>query len=216
MNRLWKILSYVLGTLLILGSLSVIVLGLCQITYKAKISYVPNTIIYKKLQYWDLKKSIIYEVDRYIAIHSDDSKLSGGLLFETCDYYGLDIRLALIQGRVESHFGTEGLSRKTNSVWNQGAYDATTFDKIFNIYKYPHPDKSIEPYVRLICHNYKVHGKTEYDLLDKFVNKNGDRYASDVNYEIKLQKMWTDINHETALDSLLREYELLKAELKYE
>ena len=86
------------------------------------------------------------------------------------------------QGQLESHFGTEGIAAKTNMVWNVGAFDNKSAEDIINDKNkntaISHPDKSIEPYIRLLYSTYLVDGKTEKDMFIKYVDKNGKRYAS--------------------------------------
>ena len=52
-------------------------------------------------------------------------------------------------------------------------------------YKYSHPNESIEPYLKLLYRNYLT-DEAEAGLLKKFVDRNGNRFASDKNYEEKL------------------------------
>ena len=40
------------------------------------------------------------------------------------------------QGKVESHFGTQGLASKTNSVWNYKAFDGYKLNEIPKDEKY--------------------------------------------------------------------------------
>lgn len=121
--------------------------------------------------------------------------------------------MALAQGKVESHFGTKGLAVRTNSVWNMGAYDGHSIDKILGIYKYAHPNLSIEPYLKLIKYNYLVNNKVELDLLNNFVDKSGNRYASYDKYESELKIVWNELDSTTKLDSLLSIYKKYRLEL---
>ena len=83
------------------------------------------------------------------------------------------------------------LHLKTNSVWNVGAFDGYSADKqIRKGYGFKHPDYSIEPYLKLLTTRYLIEGKTEEELLDNFVDINGNRYASCEEYESKLRCKW--------------------------
>lgn len=57
--------------------------------------------------------------------------------------------------------------------------------------------------------------KTERDLLNKFVNLSGKRYASNELYEQELKLAWSEIDKTTKLDSLLNRYRYLKVEMTY-
>lgn len=163
-----------------------------------------------ELLYWSTKYQLVNVVDSVIKAYSPNSVLSALILVNECDRYGIDIRLPLAQGLIESCYGTKGLARHTNSVWNFGAFDGVPYDKILNIYKYPHPNKSIEPYLKLLSSNYLGNSKTEYDLLDNFVNFRGERYASNPNYENELKIVLNNFNDRTTLNSKIEIYTRLK------
>jgi flagellum-specific peptidoglycan hydrolase FlgJ len=149
----------------------------------------------------------VTEIDNYIDSIAPDSGLNGIRLFELCEKYGVDVRFAMAQAEVESHFGTKGMAAKTNIVWNVKTYDGRKLEDIRNKKDdYRHPDESIEPYLLLLVNSYFVDGKTEEDMFLNFVNYNGDRYASNPNYEEKMLSIYNRINQETKLKSLLKEY----------
>jgi flagellum-specific peptidoglycan hydrolase FlgJ len=132
--------------------------------------------------------------------------LNARILLEICEEYNIDIKFVLAQGHIESHFGTKGMALKTNSVFNVLAYDGKSYDQICKKGKYSHPDHSIRPYLELLANDYMVEGKSEYDLLDEFVNKNGDRYASAPDYESKLNNTFINIGDSTNIDELYKQY----------
>ena len=138
-----------------------------------------------ELKYQSAKSQVIDEIDKYIKQVAPNSALNAIALFNLCEEYGVDIKFVLAQGHIESHFGTKGMARKTNSVFNVFAFDGQKYHKISRKGKYDHPDYSIEPYLKLLKNDYMVE-KTEYDLMNKFVNIDGKRYASDPLYENKL------------------------------
>lgn len=150
---------------------------------------------------------IVTEIDEYIDSIAPDSGLNGIKLFEVCDKYGVDVRFAMAQAELESHFGTKGMAAKTNIVWNVKTYDGRKLEDIKSKNDdYNHPDHSIEPYVLLLVNSYFVDGKSEEDMFINFVNYNGDRYASNPNYEEKLLGIYNRINENTNLKPLLKEY----------
>ena len=158
-----------------------------------------------------VKDKIVTEIDNYIDSVATDSGLNGIRLFELCDKYGVDVRFAMAQAEAESHFGTKGVAAKTNMVWNVKAYDNRTADDMIKKGDAKtHPDMSIEPYLILLTNEYLVNGKTEYDMLDKFVDSNGKRYASNPNYETMVLNIYNRINESTKLKDLLKEYRRYK------
>lgn len=152
------------------------------------------------------KGLLVDEIDNYIKKVAPTSNINSRVLFELCDDYNIDVKFVLAQGHIESHFGTKGLALKTNSVFNVFAYDGKSYSQICKKGKYSHPDHSIKPYLELLVNDYMVDGKNEYDLLDEFVNKNGDRYASATDYEIKLSNTFNNISDSTQIDFLYKQY----------
>ena len=155
------------------------------------------------LRYDSLKLQLSNEVDKYIAqVSGNSSALNGLVVVDRCIENDIDICFVLAQGEQESHFGTQGLARKTNSVFNVYAFDGHDYNKINRNGKYNHPNDCVEPYIALLKRDYLVDGKTEYDMLHKYVNKNGARYASSENYEQSLLDKMTKIKLNTEIDNL--------------
>ena len=157
------------------------------------------------------KEDLVIEVNKYIMTVAPKSKLSGKVLVDLCDTYNVDIRLALVQGHVESHFGTKGTAAKTNSVFNVGAYDGhSAARQCRNGFGFSHPNQSIEPYLELLTTNYLVNGRTEKDLLRNYVNKYGQRYASHPKYESVLRQRWNKIDMVADITKTYEEYKRYK------
>lgn len=154
-----------------------------------------------ELKYWECKSELVTEVQNYIDSTAPTSNLRAYNLIEMSDKYDIDIKFMLAQGQIESHFGTKGLARRTNSVWNVLAYDSLSYDRISEKGKYKHPNASIEPYCKLLRERYLVN-KTELDLLDNFINNTGHRYASNPCYERELRNQYNKIQNNTKIDSL--------------
>ena len=156
-------------------------------------------------KYYAAREALVIEVENYIKEYAPASALSALALVNLCGEYGVDVRLPLAQGHIESHFGTKGTASKTNSVWNVGAFDSYSADKqIRKGYGFKHPDYSIEPYLKLLTTRYLIEGKTEEELLDNFVDINGNRYASCEEYESKLRCKWNK------MESISEKYDLYK------
>lgn len=98
--------------------------------------------------------------------------------------YDYDLPLLLAQLQMESHFGTTKRAQRTNSMFSIGAYDDGR-----DVVKYADQDSSIIPFIKIIKRDYLMNGKKDIDqLLQNFVNHNGNRYASNPNYESDLAK----------------------------
>lgn len=137
------------------------------------------------------REALAIEVDKYINTVAPNADIDALNLIDLCSEYNVDLRLAIAQGHVESHFGTKGTAARTNSIFNVGAYDGYSAEKqIKNGYGYKHPDYSVEPYLKLLTTRYLVDGKTEEDLLENFVDSAGHRYASCTTYESMLRSKW--------------------------
>ena len=154
-----------------------------------------------ELKYWETKVQLVDEVQNYINTVAPTSDLRACALIDACEKYNIEVKFVLAQGELESHFGTKGLASKTNSVWNVGAYDGQLSSKIMGTYKYSHPNESIEPYLKLLYEKYLTH-EVEEGLLRNFVDHNGNRFASDKNYEERLRYKYKYIGNNTQIDSL--------------
>lgn len=101
-----------------------------------------------------------------------------------------DIPLMIAQLRQESMFGTSNMAIKTNNPFSEGLWSDGTVRSTFKT-----QDESIPSYIKLMKDNYLVNGKTVDELLKDggFVNKLGQRYASDNTYERKIRNIRNDI-----------------------
>ena len=158
-----------------------------------------------ELTYYSYKNELTKVVKNYIDSIAPTSSLNGYAIVDYCEKYGLDIKFVLAQAQTESKFGTTGLAKKTNNIFNVGAFDKYTVEEINGRYKYKHPDYSIEPYMRLLYKDYIVNNKTELDLMAKYVNKDGKRYASNTNYERDILNLYKTINKRTDITRLQAE-----------
>ena len=149
-----------------------------------------------ELKYWSSKDSLVTAIDNYIITTAPESTVDGLFLLNKCQEYNVDLVFVLAQATLESQFGTTGMAKKTNSVFNVGAYDGESSHTISSKYKYENPNLSIDPYLTLLNDSY-LEGKSEEELLNNFVNKHGKRYASYKNYEKELQIIIKSIEETT-------------------
>lgn len=160
------------------------------------------------------REALAVEVDKYINTVAPNADIDALNLIDLCGEYNVDLRLALVQGHVESHFGTKGTAARTNSIFNVGAYDGYSAAKqIKNGYGYKHPDYSVEPYLRLLTTKYLVDGKTEEDLLENFVDSAGHRYASCTTYESMLKQKWDKMDSIANISEAYGTYKKYKLKL---
>ena len=110
----------------------------------------------------------------------NDTKLKPETLVKCAMKMNMDLPFLMAVAHQESCFGSTNRALKTNSVFSVGSFDNGKNHAI-----YSDPNESVEPYIRLLKKDYLINGKTIHDLLvpGNFVNNNGDRYASDKNYE---------------------------------
>jgi len=149
--------------------------------------------------YQGVKSDLVDLTQYYIDSVAPNSGLRALILVENCEKYGIPISFTLAQGEVESHFGTKGLAFRTNSVWNVGAYDGHSISEIQH--KFSNPNDSVIPYLALLVDNY-LPSKTIEDLLENFVDINGNRYATDPHYEDKLKSKISYIKEHYPIDDL--------------
>ena len=167
-----------------------------------KYSYAYDCIMEAELQYWDYKHQLVNEVQNYITTIAPSSNLRGYAIVEECEKYNIDICFVLAQGEIESHFGTKGVAAKTNMVWNVKAFDDKSAEDIIKDGDgCTYPNESIELYLKTLLKTYLVN-KTEQDLMKKFVDINGSRYASNPNYENMISDKYKYITENTKIIEL--------------
>ena len=182
--------------------------GTHKIKYE-KYSYPYDCMMEAELNYLESKTSLVREVQNYIDKVAPTSNVRGYAIVDECEKYGVDICFVLAQAEIESHFGTKGLGSKFNNVFNVDVHDKVKGKKDMNKkYIYQYPNESIEPYLQLLTNKYLVN-KLESDLLVKYVDINGSRYASDIDYEAKLRSKYNSIVDNTnivELQGMVRNY----------
>jgi flagellum-specific peptidoglycan hydrolase FlgJ len=174
-----------------------------------KYSYPYDCMMEAELNYLEAKTTLTREVQAYIDKVAPTSNVRGYAIVDECEKYNIDICFVLAQGEIESHFGTKGLGSKFNNIFNVDVHDKVKNQKdMKKKYIYKYPNESIEPYLQLLTTKYLVN-KLESDLLVKYVDINGSRYATDINYEEKLRSKYNSIVDNTnivKLQGMVRNY----------
>lgn len=174
----------------------------CEISYEDT-EYINTNIVVME----GIRNEIIGQISQYIDSVAPNANVDGEILFNLCEQYGVDVRFAMAQAQVESHYATKGTAKKTKSMFNVGAYDGHSAKRqIRNGFGFEDVNDSIEPYLRLITSEYLIDNKTTNDLLYNYVNHLGMRYATNPRYEKMLRSVYNRINNTTDLDVLIIEY----------
>ena len=166
-----------------------------------KYSWLTHQYHEAELKYWEIKSQLVDEVQNYVDEKAPMNNLRMYEVVDKCEEHKIDLKFVTAQAEIESCFGTKGLAKKTNSVWNVMAFDSLKFDEIHYKGIYKHPNDSVNPYFELLLKRYLVK-KNEYQLMERFTDKDGRRYASDKNYEIKLKSKFEELSKITKIDSL--------------
>lgn len=211
MKKFWQVIFVIIGFIITAVATAYVATEYEKSVYDPT-SYVRDVHVHRLESKFDAsREALAVEVDKYINTVAPTAVLDALNIIDLCSEYNVDIRLVLVQGHVESHFGTKGTAVRTNSVFNVGAYDGDSANKqIKNGFGYKHPDYSIEPYLKLLTTSYLVNGKTELDLINKFVNSEGKRYASATNYEEMLKIRWEKIDSIADITSKYEDYKMYK------
>lgn len=152
-------------------------------------------------------------VDAFIKKHTVKGKkapITGAKLLELAEKHDFPIELALIQGAVESNFGTKGAGTWTKNIYNWGNVTAGDSKSRANALK--DGDRKVmdtvaagvETYMKGVKRNYldPVDGDWKKLLEDEsFVNKSGNRYATEPKYEEMLRKIESTLPVYTAENS---------------
>lgn len=155
-----------------------------------------------QLKFYASKNTLADSINSYIKEVAPHSAMNAISFINECEEYDIDLFFVLAQCQLESNFATTGLGAKTRSAFNIKAYDGHA-DKYMD--KFKHPDMSIKPYLDIIKTTYLDHDTTELSLLDNYINHNGDRYASDPQYEEKLRNIYSKLI--SKYNSVYKEYQ---------
>jgi hypothetical protein len=155
----------------------------------------------------DARDALAIEVYEYITSVAPKAEIDPYILIDLCNQYNIDIAFVLAQGQIESHYATKGTAKRTNSIFNVGAYDGHSAEKQRkNGFGFEDPNDSIEPYLILLTNDYLVNGKTINDLMVNYVNYLDMRYASNSKYESQIKSVYNKIYRNPEFRMAYEEY----------
>lgn len=139
-------------------------------------------------------------IQGFIDEYSDNkSPVTAQDVMDVSAKYGVPVEFILAQGRLESNFGTKGRGARTKNIYNVGnvtagdtmAKDSTEQKK----YSRDMGDwiNGLESYADLMSRRYRPSDGNWNKLLEEFVNNDGNRYATDPNYEKTLSSIISSI-----------------------
>lgn len=200
-KKVTLLFSILLGAILGLSIMNTISIVKLKTNNEAKkeYTYAMDCIREAELEYHKWYAEYVMEVQKYITNVAPTSNLRAYALVELCEKYNVDVKFALAQGEIESHYATTGIGAKICNVFNVGCYDGKSLSEICDEYKKKYPNESIEPYLQLLTSRYLV-GKLEGDLMENYVDIDGKRYASNPLYEEMMRTKYDYITKNTKID----------------
>lgn len=150
-----------------------------------------------------IKNEIILSVKNYIDKQAPLAHDSISFyLVEHSINYNIDLCFIMGQTQIETNFGTWGAGRETSkrSLFGVGIYPGTTLKA------YPNYNIAVETYCQLLKKSYLVKGRDEHFLMNNYINRSGNRYATNLNYEASLSKTYKYIIYNTNIDELQQIY----------
>lgn len=153
------------------------------------------------------RDTLAIEVHKYITSVAPKAEIDPYILIDLCNQYNIDVAFVLAQGQIESHYATKGTAKRTNSIFNVGAYDGHSAERQRrNGFGFEDPNDSIEPYLILLTNDYLVNGKTIDDLMVNYVNYLDMRYASNRKYESQIKSVYNKIYRNPEFRMAYEEY----------
>ena len=139
-------------------------------------------------------------IQGFIDKYSDSkSPVTAQDVMDVSAKYGVPVEFILAQGRLESNFGTKGRGARTKNIYNVGNVTAgDTMAKDSTEQKKFSRDmgdwvNGLESYADLMSRKYRPSDGDWNKLLEEFVNNDGNRYATDPNYEKTLSSIISSI-----------------------
>lgn len=150
-----------------------------------------------EMQKDSLKNAIVEEATNYATSQSPaSSETIPAYIVEMGLEHNIDICFMMSQTHLETSFGTGGIGKSRKSIFG-------VMKRSFNTY-----EDAIDHYVDMLKTSYLAGGKTEEQLLNRYVSKNGYRYGAR-GYESHLRRYYDKIMSSTRIKDLQQQYKAL-------
>jgi len=144
-----------------------------------------------------IKNQLIEQVENYIyKSFPKTHKTIPTSIVEIGLEKNVDILFMMAQTQIETSFGTTGAGRESSRR------------SLFGVAKrrYSTYDEAINDYVALLKKSYLTRGRTEQDLMRRYITMSGYKYAGNPNYEAELRNAYSNIKRKTKIKELQNEY----------
>lgn len=145
-----------------------------------------------------IKCELIKDVSYYIQ--NKASNINDSIPYYIVKYaleYDIDLCFMMSQTQIETNFGQLGAGREKSRKSLFGVA----------IKKYDNYNLAVIDYCKLLRKSYLKNGRDEYFLMKNYINTSGNRYAEDLNYELRLTQTYKFIKNTTNIDELQEKYE---------
>lgn len=151
-----------------------------------------------QLDHLVIKNQLIAEVNEYISGRTRNKAHENlaEYIVEHALENNIDICFMMSQTLIETNFGTAGIGRESSK------------HSLFGVMKrkYSNYDEAIADYCRILKKYYLTKGRTEKDLMKKYVTSGGHRYAGNPKYEVELTSVYNKIVKSTSIIDLQKQY----------
>lgn len=147
-----------------------------------------------------IEKELKAEVKSYIAkLYKNCPDIIPNKIVEVGLMEDIDICFMMAQSQIETCFGKLGIGR------------ASSKHSLFGVERayYKNYAEAVYGYVKMLKTSFLVSGKTEQQLMRRYVNKKGNRYATNPRYEAELTAAYKTIVSKTAIAQLQQQYRQL-------
>lgn len=129
----------------------------------------------------EIKSEVEYRIEEYLNTNYPTTPLKANWVMQYSQEFGVSPEFILTVSQLEtSHATNPNAIRcyRNKTIFSQGEWDDGSSRISYTTYK-----ESVRDFCKLIKTDYLVDGKTEQQLVENFVNREGYRYASFPQYE---------------------------------
>lgn len=147
-----------------------------------------------------IEKELKAEVKSYIAkFYKNCPDIISEKIVEVGLMEDIDICFMMAQAQIETCYGKLGIGR------------ASSRHSLFGVERAYYKDytEAVYAYAKMLKKSFLVNGKTEKQLMRRYVNKSGNRYATNPRYEAELTSAYKTIVSKTEIAQLQQQYRRL-------